>query len=155
MICEIAPSAIVSSTPVSVTVRGVAQLIVVNVRLVGLAVASVASGALTESTTSAAGCELSATVKLAVPPASVVTSAPVVSFTQTRIVVVVGTGEERRRDAVEVAVARCARHRDQKRLWTIGDRIVDAGYGDRLRRRPIASRERDSCRRNASFRRVG
>jgi hypothetical protein len=66
------PSSIKSLTPVTVTVRAVFQLPVVNVRLAGLTVPSDVSFELSPIVTSAVGCELSTTVKVAVPPASVV-----------------------------------------------------------------------------------
>ena len=61
-----------SSTPVTVTVCGVLQLPVVKVRVAGATVPSVVSLELRPMVTSAVGCEARTTVKVAVPPASVV-----------------------------------------------------------------------------------
>jgi hypothetical protein len=58
---------------VTVTVCGVFQLADVKVKLAGATVPSVASLELSPIVTSAVGCVLSTTVKLAVPPASLVT----------------------------------------------------------------------------------
>ena len=69
---EMSPSSAKSSTPVTVTVRGVFQLPVVNVRLAGLTVPSVVSLEVRPMVTSAVGCDANTTVKVAVPPASVV-----------------------------------------------------------------------------------
>ena len=77
-----APSAIASSTPVTVTVRGTFQLAAVKVRLETLTMPSVTSFEATAMVTSAAGWLLRTTVKLAVPPASVV-SRPATGVTVT------------------------------------------------------------------------
>ena len=59
-------------TPVTVTVCGTFQFAVVKVRLAGLTVPSVVSLELSPMVTSAVGWVFSTTVKVAVPPASVV-----------------------------------------------------------------------------------
>ena len=59
-------------TPVTVTVCGTFQFALVKVRLAGLTVPSVVSLELRPIVTSAVGCVFSTTVKVAVPPASVV-----------------------------------------------------------------------------------
>ena len=68
------PSSTRSSTPVTVTVLGVAQSTEVNVSEAGAAVPSVASALAIAMVTFAVGCASSTTVNEAVPPASVVTS---------------------------------------------------------------------------------
>ena len=73
----------------TVTVCAVFQLAVVKVRLAGETVPSVVSLELSAIVTSAVGCVLSTTVKVAVPPASVVVS-PVVGVTVIPGRVVVG-----------------------------------------------------------------
>ena len=67
-----APSSTKSSTPVSVTVWAVFQLAELNVRLAGETVPSAVLLDERPIVTFAFGCELSTTVKVAVPPASVV-----------------------------------------------------------------------------------
>ncbi len=67
------PSATASSTPVTVTVRATFQLAVVNVRLAGETLPSAGLPLAIGIVTSAVGWLNSLTVKLAVPPASVVT----------------------------------------------------------------------------------
>ena len=66
------PSSRTSSTPVTVTVCGAFQLAAVKVRLAGATVPSVVSLEDRPMVTSAVGWVLSTTVKVAVPPASVV-----------------------------------------------------------------------------------
>src|SRR6185369_9318307 len=66
------PSSTASSAPVTMTVCGVFQSAAVNVRLVAETVPSVVSLEATGITTSAVGWLVRTTVKLAVPPASVV-----------------------------------------------------------------------------------
>ena len=66
------PSSTWSSAPVTVTVWGTFQLAAVNVRLAAGIVPSVRSLEATGMTTSAVGWLFRTTVKLAVPPASVV-----------------------------------------------------------------------------------
>jgi hypothetical protein len=66
------PSSTRSSTPVTVTVCGTFQSAAVNVRLAAETVPSVVSLEATGMTTSAVGSLVRTTVKLAVPPASVV-----------------------------------------------------------------------------------
>ena len=61
-----------SETPVTVIVCGVFQLALVKVTLAALTVPSVGSFEIKPIVTSAVGCEFSTTVKVAVPPASVV-----------------------------------------------------------------------------------
>src|SRR5438045_6585634 len=68
-----APSTTGSSTPVTVTVWGVLQFAVVNVRLAGATVPSARLPLVTGITTSATGWLVNRTVNVAVPPASVVT----------------------------------------------------------------------------------
>ena len=68
------PSSTKSSTPVRVTVWAVFQLAVVNVKLAGETVPSAVLLDERPRVTLAVGCELSTTVKVAVPPASVVVS---------------------------------------------------------------------------------
>ena len=69
-----------SSTPVTVTVCGVFQLPDVNVTLDGLTVPSAVFELLRPTVTFAVGCDVSTTVNVAVPPASVVVS-PLVGVT--------------------------------------------------------------------------
>ena len=78
-------------TPVTVTVCATFQFAVVKVRLAGLTVPSVVSLELSAIVTSAVGCVLSTTVKVAVPPASVVVR-PAVGVTVMPGGVVVGVG---------------------------------------------------------------
>src|SRR5438876_898754 len=66
------PSATKSFTPVTVTVWGVFQFADVNVRLAGATVPSAVLLDEIPTETLAVGCELSTTVNVAVPPASVV-----------------------------------------------------------------------------------
>ena len=66
------PSSRKSLTPVTVTVCGVFQFAFVKVTLAGLTVPSTVLLELRPIVTSAVGCEFSTTVKVAVPPASVV-----------------------------------------------------------------------------------
>src|SRR5512132_2429522 len=68
------PSSTASSTPVAVIVCGTLQSPAVNVIEAGATVPSVRSELLTPIVTSAVGWVFSTIVKLAVPPASVVTS---------------------------------------------------------------------------------
>ena len=68
----ISPSSTSSFTPVTVTVCGVAQLAAVKVRLAGATVPSVVSLLEIPVETSAVGSAFRTTVKVAVPPASVV-----------------------------------------------------------------------------------
>jgi hypothetical protein len=68
------PSSTELLTLVMVAVCGVFQFAWVKVRLDGLTVPWVKSFELTPIVTSAAGCEVSTTVKLAVPPASLMVS---------------------------------------------------------------------------------
>ena len=75
MLNEMLPSSRLSSTPVTVTVCGVLQFADVNVSEAGLTVPSVVSLELTAMVTSAVGWLSSTTVKVAVPPASVVVNA--------------------------------------------------------------------------------
>ena len=70
MVRAILPSATASSTPVTVTVWATFQLALVKVSPAGATVPSVASLELSAMSTSAMGCEVSATVKVAVPPPS-------------------------------------------------------------------------------------
>src|SRR5204862_2667537 len=58
------------STPVTVTVCATFQLAVVNVKLAGATVPSAGLLELNAMVTSAVGCEVRTTVKVAVPPAS-------------------------------------------------------------------------------------
>ena len=83
------PSSRLSSTPVTVTVCAVFQFAAVNVSDAGLTVPSVVSFELSPIVTSAVGCASSTTVKVAVPPASVVVS-PLVGVTVMPGRVVVG-----------------------------------------------------------------
>ena len=69
-----APSTRKSSTPVTVTVCGVFQLPLVNVTEDGLTVPSAVFELLNPIVTFAVGCDVSTTLKVAVPPASVVVS---------------------------------------------------------------------------------
>ncbi len=64
------PSTTTSSTPVTVTVCGVLQFAVVNVRLAGETVPSAALPDATGTVTSAVGCALSAIVKVTEVPGS-------------------------------------------------------------------------------------
>ena len=64
------PSTVISSTPVTVTVCGVLQLRLVNVRKLGEAVPSVVSLDVMVVLTSAVGCEVRLTVYVAVVPDS-------------------------------------------------------------------------------------
>ena len=66
------PSSRASSTPVTVTVCATFQFAGVNVRLAGADRALVVSLELSAIVTSAVGCDVSTTVNVAVPPASVV-----------------------------------------------------------------------------------
>ena len=66
------PSTRLSFTPVTVTVCGTFQLPTVNTRLDLLTVPSVGSPEEMPTVTSASGCDMSTTVKPALPPASVV-----------------------------------------------------------------------------------
>src|SRR6266850_7282039 len=68
-----APSTVVSSTPVTVTVRGTRASAGVNVSDAGETVPSVRSELLRPMVTSAVGMDVRTTVKVPVPPASVVT----------------------------------------------------------------------------------
>ena len=72
MVYAMLPSASASFTPVTVTVCGVSQFALVNVRLAGLTVPSVVSFELRPIVTFAVGCVFSTTLNVAVPPASVV-----------------------------------------------------------------------------------
>ncbi len=76
------PSATLSSTPVSVTVCATFQFAAVNTRLAGRAVPSAGFEDDSGIVTFATGCELSLTVNVAVPPASVVVR-PATGFTVT------------------------------------------------------------------------
>ena len=76
----------------TVTVCGAFQLAAVNVRLAGATVPSVVSLELSAIVTSAVGCAVSTTVKVAVPPASVVVR-PEVGVTVMPGGVVVGVGD--------------------------------------------------------------
>ena len=77
------PSSTASSTPVTVTVWGISQLALVKVRLDGPTVPSVVSLELRPIVTSAIGRDVSTTVNVAVPPASVVVR-PLVGVTVMR-----------------------------------------------------------------------
>ena len=77
------PSSTASSTPVTVTVWGISQLALVKVRLDLLTVPSVVSLELRPIVTSAIGRDISTTVNVAVPPASVVVR-PLVGVTVMR-----------------------------------------------------------------------
>ena len=70
------PSAAVSSTPVTVTVWAVFQFELVNVNWAGDTVASPVLADVTDMTTSEEGWVLSTTVKVSVPPDSVVDVEP-------------------------------------------------------------------------------
>ena len=77
------PSTAVSSTPVTVTVWPVSQLLAVNVNWAGDTVASPVSTDVTEMTTSEDGWVLSTTVKVSVLPDSVVDVEPSDAVTET------------------------------------------------------------------------
>ena len=79
VLCD--PSIPLSSTPVTVTVCAVFQLLLVKVRLDALTVASPVSPEVTVITTSLEGWAVNTTVKASVPPASVTDVLPLVSVT--------------------------------------------------------------------------
>src|SRR6478735_1697618 len=70
------PSATFSSTPVTVTVCGVDQLLAVNVSEAGATVPSLVALLEAATVTLAVGCEPSATVNVTLVPASVVSKSP-------------------------------------------------------------------------------
>ncbi len=72
IVYAIVPSTIVSSTPVTVTVCAEFQFAAVNINDVGATVPSAVLSEESAIVTSAVGSVLSTTVKVAVPPASVV-----------------------------------------------------------------------------------